>query len=98
MADKSHAGRHVARRYIAFSFFLAQDAVAHDRSGRPDDAPALGRTTPLSIMVSARLDPTDRDVAERRPDEFGKADEFRRHVLDQIEKCEQRGLLVQNFD
>ena len=88
VTDESHAGGRVARRYIAFRFFLGQNAIAHDRSGRPDDAPALRWTAPLGVMVPARLDSADRDAAEWRLDQLRETDEFRRHVLDQVEQRE----------
>src|SRR6266436_10398089 len=76
MADEGHVGRHVARGHVAIGLLLAQDAVAHHRSGRSDDAPALGRTAPLRIVISPRLDPAYRHPAERRLDQFGETNEF----------------------
>ncbi len=93
MAHEGHAGRQVARRHIAFRLFLGEDAIAHHRSGWSDDAPAFCWTAPLSVMVSTRLDAADRDAAERRFDEFRKANEFCRHMLDEVEQREQRAFL-----
>ena len=63
--------------------------------------PALDKETykrQRAVLLTAHalaVEDTDRDAAKRRLDQFGKADEFRWHVLNQVEQCEQRGLLVQ---